>query len=356
MKRKALVTIIVVVVIAVLVVLWRSYSVQSVASSDDPAADSPQALEAKIKVTEQKKGAPLTQDEQIALLPQAMATLARKASRMDAEDVSFYAKVVDQYGQPVADAFIRTSVMGSMLGGYTPGTGHTNASGQFRISATGAGITILAIQKPGYIFSAADCYGRDICGFSETDYFAAADKQRHEKTWYDHKTPDTAYTFKMHKLGYIDGVITGSVFTLAPRNGSEWQTYMFSPYKKRSDEQGAPGQLRARLLDRSEDNWKIEIQAVNGGIQLAAKDDAYMSIAPESGYQDTFVFECKRDGNCNARNNRRFYFYSNGGKEYGAMVVGITRGMSGRYRINTNGGRDLNMADIQQFDLNGNYR
>lgn len=286
--------------------------------------------------------------------------LQMKASMMDSEDVSFYAKVVDQYGSPIPQAYIRTSVMGSMAGGYTPGSGHTNEAGQFRISATGAGITILAIQKPGYIFTAADCYGRDVCGFSENDYFAAADKQRHEKSWYDHKTPETAYTFKMHKLGYVAGVESNG-FSLAPPKDGRWETYKLHPYEPNRDNRFSVdpdflGHVRARLLDASDDNWKIEIQAVNGGIQLALKDDAYMSIAPESGYQETFVFECKRDGNCNARNNRRFYFYSNGGKEYGAMVVGITRGMSGRYRINTKGGRDLNMAELKQFDLNGLYR
>jgi len=281
--------------------------------------------------------------------------LQMKASMMDSEDVSFYAKVVDQYGSPIPQAYIRTSVMGSMAGGYTPGSGHTNEAGQFRISATGAGITILAIQKPGYIFTAADCYGRDVCGFSENDYFAAADKQRHEKSWYDHKTPETAYTFKMHKLGYVEGVYAGMVYFVPPKDGG-WQTMRMGPNEDASNSPDYVGHLRARVLDRSDDNWKIELQAINGGIQLAAKDDAYMSIAPDSGYQETFVFECKRDGNCNQGNPRRFYFYSNGGKEYGAMVVSIMQGVGGHYRINSKGGRDLNTADLKQFDLNGLYR
>lgn len=288
--------------------------------------------------------------------PLAVGAMYSVASMMGMEVVRFHAVLKDQFGEPVRDAVVRYSIMGSLLGGYTPGQVVSDKEGRILIKGSGGGITIMGVTRRGYAFISHECYSDLACNFAADDFFAAADKQPYEKSWYDHKTAEAAYTFKMHKLGYVDGVVTGSVFTLAPRNGSEWQTYMFAPLRKRSDEPGAPGQLRARILDRSDDNWKIEIQAVNGGIQLAPKDDAYMSIAPESGYQETFVFECKRDGNCNARNNRRFYFYSNDGKEYGAMVVGITRGMSGRYRINTKGGRDLNMADLKQFDLNGLYR
>lgn len=277
------------------------------------------------------------------------------ASTMGVVPVSFYARVVDQYGEPVSGAYFRASVMGSMLGNYTPVSGNASQSGGFRIEAKGSDITIMALQKPGYIFTATDCYGKHTCAFSAQDTFYAAKTAPHQKTWEDHQSGETAYTFKMHKLGYVEGVYSGMVYFVPPKDGG-WQTMRMGLNEDASNSPDYVGHLRMRVLDRADDNWKVEIQAVNGGIQLAPKDDAYMSIAPESGYQQTFVFECKRDGDCNARNNRRFYFYSNGGKEYGAMVVGITHGMSGLYRINTKGSRDLNMSDIKQFDLNGNYR
>lgn len=320
-----------------------------------------QNFDLQLREAEHKKGAPLTDDEKRSFLSAPMAKIAELAAKMDMESVVFYARVVDQYGDGVPDVSVRVSVMGSMLGGYTPLRGHTSQNGDIKFEATGGAITVMGIEKPGYVFLGATCYSDfPFCEFGSTDYFAAAGNVENEKSWYVHKTPDKAYVFRVHKLANVYGVKKG-MLALEPQIVGQWQTAKFSPEDDVSDADGFAGQLRARLLDDSADGWKVEIQAIGGGIQLAAKDDAYMSVAPESGYQDTYIFDCKRDATCRGGNPRRFYFYSNGGREYGAIAVRIAGGkeggfVRGSYRVNTYGNRDLNVTTIQNLDLDGVYQ
>lgn len=354
MKSSRKILVLVLVIVAIILSVWWFLSDRQ-ETARKSGAEMTNEWRAKLTEAEQKKGAPLTGDETLALLPRGMANTIKTASQMDVEEVAFYVHVVDQYNSPVSNTVIRYSIMGSMLGGYTPGRVASDAQGNQRIAGKGGGITIMGVERPGYVFLGMECYGGPNCSFDETDFFAAIDKQPNEKTWYDHKTPETAYVMRVHRLGAVAGV-KGERMSIAPREVNRWQTYQLAPKKMRTDDENQDGHIRVRLLDDSDDNWTVEIQAIDGGLLEAPKEDAYMAVAPESGYQDTYIFDCRRDGHCNAGNSRRFYFYTHGGKEYGAMVVSIGKGVRGRYRINTQGGRDLNMADIKDFDLNGVYR
>lgn len=128
------------------------------------------------------------------------------------KNISFYGKIVDQYGSPVVGVKIKYKAISRYLATGT-GFGHTttNNEGCFNTDgAKGAGLSIRAFTNPGYQFS----------GVQNFDSF-----QRFEDSvlWKD-LTKDKPYVFKAWKIGHYPPNHIRITHWVAP----DGKTYRFS--------------------------------------------------------------------------------------------------------------------------------
>ena len=100
--------------------------------------------------------------------------------------VTFYGLVIDERGQPLADATVRLAVMENQLGpdGFrhpVPGTAHhqtlrSDSSGRFEVRAVpGNNLTILEVSRPGFEWVFEWAYGYGLPGALSSNQFYCYD-------------------------------------------------------------------------------------------------------------------------------------------------------------------------------------
>lgn len=124
------------------------------------------------------------------------------------------------------------------------------------------------------------------------------------------------------------------------------------------------GQLRVKHYrqpggDKYENtDWWFEIEAVDGG--LVNVDDAYMNLAPESGYESGPIIIQQRASSLSYKtrfDNQRIYFVSNNKKYYGVLEFSIaTRGnevasLRYKYKLNLNSSRNLELKPNKNYSI-----
>jgi hypothetical protein len=247
----------------------------------------------------------------------AAMALAEAENRENKKPMDTYGKVVDQDGQPVADAKV-CGFLGFVYGSEEHDT-TTDAQGNFhfsRLRGTGFGIFP---EKEGYEFN------REI--------WFAANAERPDNYLPDPKNPWIIHMWKLRGGEPMNHALT---YSFVPWDGNFKQ---FDLYKSQMDEAwnhhplGTNGELMVRVTRGiaftnngiQEFNWTATLEITNGG--LLAFNDPYPYIAPSEGYQTSVTL----DGPTNFVDwgnglRQGYYFKSKGGQVYGRMIIRMGAG------------------------------
>lgn len=337
-----------------------SDAVETDALLDDASVD-PSPADAMQKLITEAKDDPEKSEGLFEALLALLPSKQRHQYRLgfaELDEMSFYGKVVDQYGQPVVDATLEVEGGGRLL---TPGAGkariRTDAEGKFGVHMDGGSLIITNVLHPNIKF----LFPNHLEAISDSGQGGVTfwGYQRmvggNEPLWSDY-TEDNPYIFQAWRIEPDELVANLKSDRDNFRVDCEGNTYsidMLVPprSKKRLVLGGAEGQLRVRLTCKSDspkqvaDVWSAELEVIDGG--LLETNDRYMFKAPESGYSPSYRMGTQVEGSSDSGAGRKkFYFMSNEGREYGSLIISIyplpSRPIvSIQYNINPNGGRSL---------------
>jgi hypothetical protein len=187
--------------------------------------------------------------------------------------ITFYGRVIDQYGSPVPGADVKLSANDKAFGGRPSHyTRKTDTDGRFSIDGI-AGITLgVEVSKPGY-HSLPSAYGKvTSSGLFE---YGLSSKGPHQSS----QAVPTIFT--LHKVGTIEPLVKiGKKDFRIARDGSLLSIAV--------DEQGAHKVLlrcwnqELQLANQRQYDWRLEIAVPNG--VLLRREDAFAFEAPQDGY------------------------------------------------------------------------
>jgi hypothetical protein len=284
-------------------------------------------------------------------------------------DYTLFGRVVDQHGEPVENALIKYTGQNKFL---SSGTGrsaiYTDQDGRFEINASGKSLVLSGIVHPDIEYSYPLKFNDRVenATYSQLNLEAKFAKTDNRAIYFDIREYSENYPFvvRVWRKGAYEGAVSGQYRAALHHDGSI-ATVRFSNKwgAKQIFEEGVGGHLRLscqrgeqeHLRDYSD--WSITIAPVNGGI--LETDDLYMNLAPESGYGPSYTIQM-RIGNKSYKPrvlNKRFFFRSNDGKEYGSLYVHFTPHDAWRrnvqrerdcyvdisYKLNPNGSRNLEL-------------
>lgn len=220
-------------------------------------------------------------------------------------EINFYGQAVNQYGDPVVGARIRYDAGGATFAkGSGKGETISDEKGMFNIVGKGQGLSV-SLSKNNYEFL--------------PDYrFASFVDPEHPRAWPDYNTPDKSYIFKGWKIDDYPKVKKDSKLVGFKPNGKVYTLDFLSAGSIVKKEETQDGDLHV-IFNRTEDEWDIEITAINGG--LLVTDDIYRNLAPETGYVDKFTYSGTKEGLREVSKN--MYFTSRNGELYGTLSMDI---------------------------------
>ncbi len=266
-------------------------------------------------------------------VPQNLPDTTKLQMILDAQnsqEINFYGKVVDQYGQSVAGAQVRGNIMvyaSAEASGSRNYYTQTDAAGNFKFVGLHAAKFGAAPSKDGYEYN-----------------------ERQPNNWSETYKPDPAnpMVFTMYKLQGAEPMVHTQLDSRVPYDGTA-ATFDLLTGKK-----GDTGDLRITLLrtpqqiKRGTDHfeWNVSIEIIGGG--LVGSSDLYPYEAPENGYQGTFEFsQAKAAPNWTQRLAKTFYIHTAKG-DYGRVTIDLTvdserpdTGVSVESYLNPSGSRNL---------------
>jgi len=251
--------------------------------------------------------------------------------------ITFYGKVVDEDGKPLAGAKVSLVVVTSHFAenrtDQEPVALETDQSGNFTLTGvTAYAIDEISIQKHGYELSQKAKRGYKF-GSIPDDY-----------------KPDSAnpVVFKMWKHQHPEPLIVGSKFYGVIPDGQP-NTIDFLQQKKK-DGISPPGDIVVRinrpanLQPGTRFDWSFSIESIDGGV-IHTEDD-FLYRAPILGYQKKYDFKMSAT-NSYRYSNQQFYLKSRNGQVYGRLTVEVIPDYKDQgvfnvqYFINTNGSQNL---------------
>lgn len=279
-------------------------------------------------------------------------------------DIAFYGRVIDQHGQPVKNARVGYTGENAYLStGGGRGYAYTDEDGYFMIDTTGAALELSGIAHPqvdSVSFETPDRLVNDIKSPKEiTVRFVSHNKSDAKLNYNDFSDKSKAYIVHAWRLSEYEGALSGDVITDYDADGRYYTLLLDqSVYDNRLKEGKTAGNIYVSCTRphmesiRDYGDWSISITPVNGGIQKTT--DLYMNTAPETGYQPSLdIVMSKGSSDYESRLlNKRYYFKSNNGKEYGSLLLNIAPFRNAKkeacrldvyYKINPTGSRNLEL-------------
>jgi len=260
-------------------VFWRRPAAKSSmpsASSSQAHASAPEAAPAPTDGP-LPSAAPASTEPPLSAIPpnrKPSAELAWTIETLNHNPIEFYGRALDQFGDPVAGAEVRATVLvyTGTRGGEMKVQTTTDAAGYFQFSALrGQGLGI-GFEKPGYEFRSSTSY------FSFS-YFEA-DHKRHIPD------PNSPAVFILWKLRGAEPLVHYDIDRDIPANGTPIRINL------ETGQVGGPNAdlivtvtrtpLQMRFGQRGY-AWSAAVEVVGGGLIRAGRQD-YYNLAPETGY------------------------------------------------------------------------
>ena len=251
------------------------------------------------------------------------------------EDILFYGRVVDQFGQPISNVKIHYEAPGKFYGsGSGVGTAVSDSGGNFFIDVFGSSIKIWGMEhtEAMYVGLIGNTASGKIYPMSNSFHSFRQTENSDELLWTE-TSPENPFVFDMWRVE-LD------------RAKSEYGNISWARKSIRIGHDGSPYTVKLNVVKRSlefkpgihEDgdlivrcerdsmqqhtdrsDWSVTIEPINGGIQKAG--DRYLNLAPESGYQPSITVS-KKFGEKYFRSSvleKRYYFTAQNGQIYGAL-------------------------------------
>jgi hypothetical protein len=257
-------------------------------------------------------------------LMQSLALLENEKSQ------DLYGEIVDQSGNPVADAAVagELTLNDGTYGGIQVKKYSTVADGNGLFAFTGihgAGFSV-RVNKEGYkIGERGEGYKGPLGG---------------------NASPSNRAIFTMWKLHGAEPLVSSGIDAKIPHDGNS-TTFDIATGKESAD-----GDLRVTLIRsplgvrRGKDifDWALKIEMLNGG--LIDEKDAYDYWAPETGYQPSYEFNVSSNNvPWHSSLDEKFYIKTSQGK-YGRMQFGISSALTPArievsFTINPSGSQNL---------------
>jgi hypothetical protein len=342
MKKKLLIT---ALIIAAMVVAWLLFQSLQKMQPPQPAVEVPVEEVAEpdsdrkpeVAVDEQPER---SAEELLAANPklQKIKTIQQSANR----EIRFYGKVVDQTGEPVANAEITyryayypDTTLPTFSWSVRQEKTTADAHGIFQIENTeGVHLTIAEIRKSGYVVHSSQVFQYRARTIDDVAF-----------------SPDPAnpVIFQAWKKGYAAKELIESSGFWGVKIDGEYHGLPIPATDKAIKikfEQNPEGDWENPL------DWAVHIQVEEGGI--APTEDVFTYEAPQSGYQSKWSWRAEKHGDrwpVDTRQN--FYFQTGNGGVFGRMEVRFipyygekNQGVIDvKYVLNPTGSRNLLPAD-----------
>lgn len=207
-----------------------------------------------------------------SLAPSKLQEVVEKASK---QKLGVSGQVLDQYGKPVSEAEITYSINNRILKTPTRKRITTDETGYFNYSIR-ASSSYISAEKNGYYSDSR----------SRINLISPGDK---------------TITLILNKAGKTESLRLSSKGIKLMRNGTPVGVNLRKVSK--SDISSADIVVRAKkdndgsVFNGEVDpwSWRCEIMVPGGGIVLRESEDPYDFKAPEDGYQETFVYEKRKE-------------------------------------------------------------
>jgi hypothetical protein len=193
------------------------------------------------------------------------------------QPITFYGKVIDQYGNPVVGADVRGNVSISKAWMDQKWDEHfttTDGSGLFQFTGLRGQELVVSPKKEGYEYKS----NNSVFAYSSL----TAEKERHR--------PDSAVpvVFKMWKQQGAEPLITGNKFFGITADGTPFTIDLKNGRKSEGRQMEGDFVVSIKqppqITDESRFDWSFTIDAIDGGVMEAA-DTQYLNEAPAAGYQ-----------------------------------------------------------------------
>ena len=229
--------------------------------------------------------------------------------------IEMYGKVIDQHGQPVADAEVYMIVAGG--GTFAPGSGpvkiKTDAAGMFRLQAKGQDVKISAVKRRDVTMymTLHPHDGRRVRGILLR---AASSNYGKKYSWRSYTTPDNPFVINVWRVEEFGSAKSDSGYLNPVPGGKPYERSGLAVTCERE-----PKEPNTHWR-KQKGSWSITFRPINGGIQQT--NDIYLNQSPESGYQPELTVAMQR-GDPNYKVNtqlaRHYYYTANNGQLYGAF-------------------------------------
>jgi len=338
-KLTSLLLIIFVVCIAV-VVYYNKITIQPIASTDPATLPVKEAILTMVESTEFKE---LPKEEKLVQVSELLEQLPPEYTKLKHQyllamsvfgGITFHGRVIDQYEKPVVNAQVRYEGAHDYLSaGSGLGAVYSDEQGYFEINASGASLSLGGIVHPEieYSYPIERKVKSSISRYSRLRsriIFAHGTNDPDFDNWKNYAEKENAYVISVWRLSKYEGAIESNTGLGAKRDGSISTLRISNKWGAKQILEGAQdGHLHISCTrehmetDHDFGNWTVTITPVNGGI--VETDDVYMNVAPEAGYKPSLNINMRTDsaGYQPRLSNKRYYFTSNNGKEYGSLYA-----------------------------------
>lgn len=243
--------------------------------------------------------------------------------------IEFYGKVVDQFGQPVADATVVLSW--TVVGGGKEMRETTGSDGRFALTGENGKRMTVDIMKQGYLPTRQSFQSFEYAEFFNELFYAP-----------DMNQP---VVFRMQKLIGAEPVY---VFSFSGKTTPDGPALWLNVGKGKFEPTGdfsfavSLGEKKNRIGQE----YAVIVQTWNGAM-LAATNEEFPFLAPEEGYQSTLTLaQPASDPNYQQQKNLKFYAKLPGGRyAFVGLEVNVIPGgdvvLNGAVRYNEKWSRNL---------------
>jgi hypothetical protein len=256
------------------------------------------------------------------------------------QPITFYGKVVDQFGNPVVAANIRGNVEISRKWMEQKWEEHyttTDRGGQFQFSGLHGQNFVVSPQKDGYEYKSNNV------AFA---YSALTpEKERHRPD------PAAPVVFRMWKQQGAEPLISGEKFFGIKADGTPFTIDLVKGQK--TEGRGGDGDLIVaisqppQIVTGQRFDWSFNVEAIGGGL-VEAPEPQYLNEAPAEGYQSGISQELRganREWSEVVR--KTFFLKSRNGNQFARVIAEVHANYQGaavfslRYLVNPSGSRNL---------------
>jgi len=288
-------------------------------------------------------------------LPEKLINLVRLV-KSNAFDLDFFGKVVDQHGEPVANAKINYSMTAMyQLETTARGVVETDQFGMFNIKASGYTLSLKMPEHPKLSNKYMPGTAKLPFESGQSILLEANDHGRGVQSWEGY-SKNNPYIIRAWRVEQFENVLHGrTLLGLSPDN--KVHTFIKTKqYSKLIAKSGVhpDGDLLISCtrdpggIEKKNGSWEVVIKAIDGGLQET--DDSYKIEAPVDGYHETVIIsqDSGESFGTSVLKNKYYYYTARNGNAYGSLKITYEPYLKKRYCglyvdyiINQNGSRNL---------------